>query len=126
MTTSGDAAVGGTSQNEMISIDGANYIKVHDNWTVSPMTPKMMAEQEKENIRDAGVYRCQYDRDENVNGEATAVYKAHSENENGTSDAEIWISKSRGLPLRDKIDLNGTSHVMVRFDYANVQASVVK
>ena len=126
MTTTGDAAAGGTRQNEMISIGGANYIKVHDKWTVSPMTPKMMAEQEKENIRDAKVYRCQYERDENVNGEAAAVYKAHSENENGTSDAEIWISKSRGLPLREKIDLNGTNHVVVRFDYANVQAPVVK
>ena len=78
MTTTGDAAAGGTRQNEMISIGGANYIKVHDKWTVSPMTPKMMAEQEKENIRDAKVYRCQYERDENVNGEAAAVYKAHS------------------------------------------------
>jgi hypothetical protein len=126
VTTTGDTVAGGTRQNEMISIGGANYIKVHDKWAISPMTPKMMAEQEKENIRDAKVNRCQYERDENVNGEAAAVYKAHSENENGTSDAEIWISKSRGLPLREKIDSNGTSHVAVRFDYANVQAPVVK
>ncbi len=126
MTTTGDAASGGTRQNEMISIGGANYIKVHDKWTVSSMTPKMMAEQEKENIRDARVYHYQYERDENVNGEAAAVYKAHGENENGTSAAEIWISKSRGLPLRDKIDLNSTSHVVVRFDYANVQAPAGK
>ena len=126
MTATGDAAGGGTRQSELISVGGANYVKIHDKWKLSPMTPKMMADQEKENIRNAKVYRCQYERDENVKGEAAAVYKAHSENENGTSDAEVWISKSRGLPLRENIDLNGTSHVLVRFDYANVQAPVVK
>ncbi|MGH8094991.1 MAG: hypothetical protein ACREIF_16215 [Chthoniobacterales bacterium] len=126
ITTTGDAAAGGTQKNEMIGIGDTNYVKIHDKWTVSPMTPKMMAEQEKENIRDAKVYRCQYERDESVNGEAAAVYKAHSENENGSSDAEIWISKSRGLPLRENIDVNGTGRFSVRFDYANVQAPAVK
>jgi hypothetical protein len=126
MTTTGEAAAGGTREIELIGTGDANYVKIHDKWTLSPMTPKMMAEQEKENIRNAKVYRCQYERDETVNGEAAAVYKAHSESEAGNSDAEVWISKSRGLPLRETIDSNGTSHMSVRFDYANVQAPTVR
>lgn len=126
MTTTGEAATGGTRESEMIGTGDANFVKIRDKWVLSPMTPKMMAEQEKENIRNAKVYRCHYERDETVNGEVAAVYKAHSESEPGNSDAEVWISKIRGLPLRETIDLNGTSHISVRFDYANVQAPAVK
>jgi hypothetical protein len=126
-TMTGAIAGGKTMETEGITTRDAIYIKMNGKWTTSRITPEAMAKQEQENIRNAEVYRCQYERDENVDGEAVAVYKAHSENKNGPSDAEIWISKSRGLPLRETIDLSaGESQMSVRFDYANVQAPAVK
>lgn len=123
----GAMAGGKTRESEEITTGGVIYVKISDKWTTSPITPEAMARQEQENMHNAKVYRCQYERDENIDGEATAVYKAHSENENGPSDAEIWISKSRSLPLRETIDLGaGESHMSVHFDYANVQAPAVK
>lgn len=126
-TMTGEFSGGKTQESESVTTGGIIYIKVHDKWTVSPITAKQMAEQKQENIRNAEVYRCQYERDENVNGEAAAIYKAHSESDAGISDAEVWISKARGLPLRETIDLDsGKSHMTVRFDYSNVQAPAVK
>ena len=125
-TMTGAMAGGQVRESEGITAGGLIYIKTNGQWKTSPITAKAMAEQEQKNMRNK-TYRCQYERDENVDGEAAAVYKAHSENENGPSDAEIWISKSRGLPLRETIDLSaGESHMSVRFDYANVKAPIVK
>lgn len=126
-TMTGAIAGGKTMETEGITTSDAIYVKMNGKWITSPLTPEAMAKQEQENIRNTKVYRCQYERDENVDGEAAAVYKAHSENKNGPSDAEIWISKSRGLPLREAIDLSaGESHMSVRFDYANVHAPALK
>jgi hypothetical protein len=45
----------------------------------------------------------------------------------GTSDVQIWIAKSTGLPLKEVIDSDAgdaltKSHSSLRFDYANIQA----
>ncbi len=126
-TMTGDFMPGKTQESESITTGGVIYIKLHDKWTVSPITPSQMAKQKQENIRNAKVYRCQHERDESINGDGTAVYKAHSESDAGISDAEIWISKSRGLPVRENIELDsGKSHMSVRFDYSNVQAPAIK
>jgi hypothetical protein len=62
-----------------------------------------------------------------VNGESAAVYSAHSESEHGKNDNQIWVSKGKGLILRQETDLdtggaNGKSHLAVRYQYGNVQA----
>lgn len=71
--------------------------------------------------RNANV-ACKYLRDEVMDSEAAALYSTHNVTEFGTSDQQVWISKSRGLPLRQTIDISeGHAHHEVRYDYANVQ-----
>jgi hypothetical protein len=41
-----------------------------------------------------------------VNGEAAAVYSQHVETENDKMDVQVWISKSKGLPLREELDVD--------------------
>ena len=59
-----------------------------------------------------------------------ALYDTVNKQEDGTSvDSRVWISKSRGLPLKQTIDMDvggkrGKSHTEVSIDYANVQAPV--
>jgi hypothetical protein len=64
-----------------------------------------------------------------VNGEAAALYMAHSENDDVKSDAQTWISKSKGLPLRteEDIDTGGGDkrHMSIRYEYGNIQAPAV-
>ena len=69
------------------------------------------------------------DRDESVNGEAAALYMAHSENDTVKSDAQTWISKSKGLPLRTEEDIDtgdgDKRHMSIRYEYGNIQAPAV-
>jgi hypothetical protein len=111
---------------EVIYIGGASYVKLGVKWTRSPMTTRQVMQKEEEN-RKASKTTCQYLRDEVVNGEAAAVYSTHSDRADMgiKSDGQIWISKSKGLPLKDEIDIasdGSKNHHSSRYEYANVQA----
>src|SRR6266481_2148912 len=112
---------GGKSENgEAIFANGAIYDLMRGKWIHSRMTPPDMLKQEEENIRDAK-RTCRHVRDEMVNGEAAAMYMAHSENDGVKSDAQTWISKSKGLPLRTEEDLDtgegAKQHMSIRYEY---------
>jgi len=111
---------------EIIYMGGATYVKVRGRWTRSAMTTQQVIKREEEN-RKASKSSCQYLRDEIVNGEAATVYSAHSDRADMgiKSDGEIWISKSKGLPLKDELDITSDgikNHHSARYEYANVQA----
>ena len=114
---------------EMITAGGANYIKIGGAWKKSPMTPQDNIQQQQENIKNAKSYTCKHLPDEVVDGAPATVYGAHSETEGlGSTDANIWISKASGLPLRSEQDLGGDRkmHISVKYDYVNITAPVVK
>ena len=114
---------------ETITADGAIYVKIRDKWTRSRMTPQDSVAQEQENIKNVKVYTCTRLPDDSVDGVPAFVYKAHSETPDvGTSDAQIWLSKATGLPLRTEDDFNTgtTRHISVKYDYANIKAPIVK
>ncbi len=114
---------GKTKTSEAIYANGAIYINYNGKWIRSKMTPQDMLKQEQENIRDAKS-TCRHVRDEMVNGEAAAFYTAHSDNDGIKSDAQTWISKSKGLPLKTEEDLDtgdgDKRHVSIRYEYGNV------
>jgi hypothetical protein len=110
---------------ETIVADGKVYIRVNGKWMKSPVSPQEMLEQQKEN-REHGKATCQFVRNELVGTESAAVYSIHSETEGGKEDAQMWISKSTGLPLRDEQDVGlggaaGKEHRSTRFEYGNIR-----
>jgi hypothetical protein len=112
---------------EVIYSGKAIYVKTNGSWTRSPITPQDMQNQQAENIKRAKETTCTYLRDEPVNGEAAAVYSTHGASEYGKSDSTIWLSKSRGVPLRMEMDMDvggagGKSHMSMRYDYDKVTA----
>jgi hypothetical protein len=117
-----------TSHSETIYVGGSAYAKVAGKWTRSEWTQQQVMKQEEENRRKSK-YSCRYLRDESVNGETAAVYSTHSERTDVgpvKSDGQVWISKSRGLPLREEVDIesggvSSKNHLSVRHEYANVQ-----
>jgi hypothetical protein len=116
---------GGRSRtSEGIFVNGAIYVLMNGKWIYSRMTPQDMLKQEEENIRDSKS-TCRHVRDETVNGEAAALYMGHSENESVKSDAQTWISKSRGLPLKTEDDIDtgdgDKRHMSIRYEYSNVK-----
>jgi len=116
---------GGKSRNsEAVYANGMIYINMNGKWIRSRMSTQDLLKQEQENIRDSKT-TCRHVRDEAVNGEAAALYTAHSENDTVKSDAQTWFSKSKGLPLRteEDIDTGGGDkrHISIRYEYSNVQ-----
>ena len=115
--------------NETIYVGGSAYVKVGGKWSRSEWTPQRIMKQEQEN-RQKSKPTCRYLRDESVNGETAAVYNTHSERSDlgqmhVTSDGQVWISKSKGLPLRDEMDIDAGNGIMdhhsTRYEYTNVQ-----
>lgn len=110
---------------ETIYTQGKGFIRVNGKWMKSPDGPKEVLEQEVEN-RKHETATCQAVREESVNGQSTTVYSLHSKTENATEDAQIWISKGTGLPLREEMDMDvgggavGKSHFSTRYEYGNV------
>ena len=120
------------SHSETIYVGGSAYVKVSGKWSRSEWTPQRIMKQEQEN-RQQSKSTCRYLRDESVNGETATVYSLHSERSDVgqmhvTSDGEVWISKSKGLPLRDEMDVDAGSgikdHHSVRYEYTSVQPPI--
>jgi hypothetical protein len=55
-----------------------------------------------------------------------AVYSTHDVSSKGVVDSQIWISRAKGLPLRQDMDIdvggkNGKSHSSSRYEYGDVK-----
>jgi hypothetical protein len=120
---------GGKTRNaETIYLNGAIYVRVGGPWQKSTISPKDLADSKKESTEKAGA--CSAVRDENVGGEPATLYKVHNQTPDDTVDTQIWVSKLRGLPLKQINDLDvggarGKSHTEVRYEYTGVTAPAV-
>ncbi len=119
----------GVTNHEVIRTGGTIYVIMNGKWKKSPMSSADMRAQEEENWKNAKNVSCKHLRDESVKGESAAVYSTHNENEDSKEDGQIWVSKSKGLPLREEQDVDLGSgdkhHMSIRYEYTNVQAPAV-
>jgi hypothetical protein len=111
---------------ELIYIGGVDYVTVGEKWIKGPVDVVEMRKDMDEKVKTTKA-TCTHVRDDAVNGESAAVWKVHSETEDGDSDNVIWISKSRNVVLRTEIFLDvggalGKSHMVSNYVYTNVQA----
>ena len=122
---------GKTTTMESIYVDGTAYTLIRGKWFRMPVSSdddtKALMEKDLKNTKNVS---CHVVRDENVNGESATLYSVHSETERGIHDSQIWISRSKGLLLREETDAqlpgkSGKEHVSLRLDYNNVQAPKV-
>jgi hypothetical protein len=119
-----DERVSKTMESEAIYVGGEIFMMRDGKWSRSPITPERMQETQKQN-REGANATCAYVRDEEINGQPAALYTTHAENPNVKSDIEIWISKSKGLPLKQELQMEfggtGKRHTTVRYEYENVE-----
>ena len=118
---------GQPTTSEMVFAGGARYILLNGQWSASPVSTQDLKDLEQRNLKNARNLSCHFVRDESLNGESVALYSTHSESAHGKDDSQIWISKSRGLILRQETDLDaggakGKTHLSIRYDYTNIQA----
>ena len=121
---------GGKTRNaETIYLNGVTFVMVNGQWRKSVILPKDLAEGKKESEEKSGT--CSIVRDEAVSGEPATLYKVHNQTPDGTLDTQIWISKSRGLALKQINDQDvgggarGKLHTEIRYEYTNVTAPTV-
>ena len=124
--TSDKVENGKPQSSEMVFAGGARYLLYNGKWTPSSISTEELKAMEERNRKNATNVSCHYVRDESVNGESVAVYTMHSETPRSKNDDEVWISKSKGLLLRQETDLiwnrnNGKTHLSSRYEYGNVQ-----
>jgi hypothetical protein len=120
--------IGGAQKGEMITVNGDRYLLVNGKWSKSRMTVAATKAQEEENIKTAKVITCKRIGDEIVGGDAATVYSEHSENEDTKSDGKVWVSKTRGVLLKNEIELDTgeatKQHITIRYEYGNVKAPI--
>jgi hypothetical protein len=105
---------------ESIYAGGVVYAKYNGKWSAGSTTQEMKTIAEKN--RQTNKTTCRYLKDELVNGEMAAVYSVHEVLPKSTSDSKTWISKTKGLPLRTDMDMEGgKSHFSTRYEYGNVK-----
>jgi hypothetical protein len=127
-TETADYAGGATRTSELIYLNNKTYVEVRGKWRVSPATPEKMREIRKDSVADSlNNISCRAVRDELVGGEAATLYNTHQQTPDKKIDSQIWISKSRGVPLKLEMDMDvggaaGRSHRSIRYEYKNVQA----
>jgi hypothetical protein len=115
-----------TTNSEMIYATGNIYMKIDGKWIFASTTKDM--EQQREKNRQSGkvsTTTCRYLKDELVNGEMAAVYSMSDEPNKVYS--QFWISKVKGLPLRQEDDIgagNSKTHNSTRYDYGNIKPPI--
>jgi len=114
---------------EEIFSGGVVYVMVHGKWRKSPMDVAEMRKDWTEGAKKLTDLKatCTHVRDESVNGESASVWHVTAETEDGATDTNQWVSKSRNMVLRSemRIDVGGAlgkSHSIMNYDYANVHA----
>jgi hypothetical protein len=111
----------------MVYAGGKHYVLYDGKWTASEMSDSDMKAMQLKARQTAKNLSCHYVKDETVNGESAALFATHGESEHGKDDNQIWISKSKGVILKQETDIDigagrPKTHMSVRYDYANVQA----
>lgn len=118
---------GKPKSNELIYLNNTTYIESNGRWNISKATPQRMQELRKTGEDKHPNAACRLVRDESVNGEAATLYSMHDEIQGAKTESQIWISKSRGVPLKLEMDMDsggaaGKSHRTMRYEYTNVKA----
>jgi hypothetical protein len=130
-TQTGKYINGGKPKTGEMILSGRNrYLLYNGKWQKSPLDieeGKKLAQENRKNNKST----CHYLRDELVGGDAAQVYSMRTDLDGSINDHTIWISKSRGLYLRQESDIsvNGTEsdkfHISTRYEYTNVYAPAI-
>lgn len=101
------------------------FMQLDGKWVGGANNPQDQIDRMHDNLRNTKVYECQKLPDASIDGVATIVYSAHSDNGEIKTDTKLWVEKSTGLILREEIDMysdpSARRHVVERYDYKNVQ-----
>jgi hypothetical protein len=136
LNTSSHQYVTGTTgatkvSSELIYAAGNIYMLINGKW-ISSGTTKDVEQLMQKNLQNPKASKpvCSHLKDELVNGELAGVYTSSEVVASGSMvSTQIWISKTKGLPLRQDVDVDlGTgkakTHNSTRFEYGNIKPPI--
>jgi hypothetical protein len=108
---------------ETIVAGGTISVMIHGQWMHSPRTPQDLEKERAASLGKQAV--CTFLRDEAVEGDTAAVYHVQG---GPREESTMWISKSRGLPLKTERDTElgvgnapkVKTHLATRYEYDRV------
>ncbi len=116
----------GPKQSEVVITGSTMWLQVGGRWQSIPYDAQQKIAKLKRKMTEssaAGKVSCARVRDEAIGGEAATLYTMRDDTVAGVVNSQVWISTTRGLPLRQVIDIPEVkSHMESRIDYNNVQA----
>ena len=124
------AAPGRRIESELIRLGDTLYMQMRGQWMKRPYDAAK-AQQDAREAMHKSQHECTRLRSEAVGGQAAELYEVRSHGPEGNSEAQIWISSSSGLPLRQHTEMataaaagGQKSRHDVSFDYADVKAPI--
>ena len=116
---------------ELIYAAGNIYMLINGKW-ISSGTTKDVEQLMQKNLQNPKASKpvCSHLKDELVNGELAGVYTSSEVVASGGKvTTQVWISKTKGLPLRQEVDIEvagskSKSHNSVRFEYGNIKPPI--
>lgn len=120
-------APGRKFESEMVRTADTLYLHMNGQWHKRPYDPAKTVADAREAMSKSK-HSCELVRREQVNGQLADLYKVHSEGPQGTSDAEMWIGVTSGLPLRQRTQMTPPSGTKmqhdVTYEYGNVKTPI--
>jgi outer membrane lipoprotein-sorting protein len=105
---------------EVVVTGAKMYVQVNGAWQSQPYSAQEVIDRATENAKKTKS-TCQKIGAEAVNGEAATVYADHEETPRGVVDNRIWISDSRGLPLKIEVKLGSGTTTTQTTRYDDIQ-----
>jgi hypothetical protein len=119
-----DRSDAGDRHNEMIQTATTTYALIKGKWVSMPYDAREHLKDMQESAAEQRI-TCQSIGHDNVDGQPTDHYIAQTKSEKGTTSADVWISSSTGLVVKERAirsEDGKKTAIDIRFDYANVAA----
>ena len=104
---------------EVVVTGGKMYVQVMGKWQTMPFSAEETINTAKQKMAE-GTRTCQRVGGETVNGEAATIYSEHAD-EAGGVESRMWISDSRGLPLKVEVKVPSAMTQTLEYHYDNIQ-----
>ena len=106
---------------EVVVTGGKMYVQVMGRWQSMPFSAEETISTAKQKMAETR-HVCRQAGTDAVNGEAATIYAEHADKA-GAVESRMWISDSRGLPLKVEVKVpSGGMTQTLEYHYDNIQA----
>lgn len=88
-----------TIKSDVVKTVDRMYVQAHGQWRSMPYDARREATEAREKLKLADA-ACSKEGREDIDGEAADLYKVHTAVDGHSTDMQLWISTTSGLPIK--------------------------